>query len=277
MEIKEEIRYASHPGDAKNYDTTRIREEFLVKELFVKNEVNLTYSFEDRMIIGGLMPVENLLELKPMDIQKAEFFLQRREMGIINVGETGKIIADEQEYTLNYKDALYIGKGTKSIKFFSEEQDKPAKFYINSALAHTIFPSKKVPRKNANPVYLGDQEHSNKRVLNQYIVPGIVDTCQLMLGITEVYSGNVWNTMPCHLHPLRMEAYFYFEIDEGQAVMHLMGRPDETRHIWVHNEQAVISPSWSIHSASGTVNYSFIWGMSGSDSDMDGVSIQELM
>ena len=277
MEIKEEIRYASHPGDAKNYDTTRIREEFLVKELFVKNEVNLTYSFEDRMIIGGLMPVENLLELKPMDIQKAEFFLQRREMGIINVGETGKIIADEQEYTLNYKDALYIGKGTKSIKFFSEEQDKPAKFYINSALAHTSFPSKKVPRKNANPVYLGDQEHSNKRVLNQYIVPGIVDTCQLMLGITEVYSGNVWNTMPCHLHPLRMEAYFYFEIDEGQAVMHLMGRPDETRHIWVHNEQAVISPSWSIHSASGTVNYSFIWGMSGSDSDMDGVSIQELM
>jgi 4-deoxy-L-threo-5-hexosulose-uronate ketol-isomerase len=277
MEIKEEIRYASHPGDAKNYDTTRIREEFLVKELFVKNEVNLTYSFEDRMIIGGLMPVENLLELKPMDIQKAEFFLQRREMGIINVGETGKIIADEQEYTLNYKDALYIGKGTKSIKFFSEEQDKPAKFYINSALAHTSFPSKKVPRKNANPVYLGDQEHSNKRVLNQYIVPGIVDTCQLMLGITKVYSGNVWNTMPCHLHPLRMEAYFYFEIDEGQAVMHLMGRPDETRHIWVHNEQAVISPSWSIHSASGTVNYSFIWGMSGSDSDMDGVSIQELM
>lgn len=276
MKPYNEIRYNTNPKDAKHYDTARLREEYLVEDLMNEDAVKMIYTHYDRMILGGAVPVKESLNLEPMDYQKAEFFLQRREMGIFNAGEKGRVTADGETYELDFKDALYIGRGVKRVTFESENASAPARFYFNSALAHVSYPNKKVLRSEANPVYLGSKENSNERVLNQYIVTGIVDTCQLMLGYTEVKSGNAWNTMPCHLHPLRMEAYFYFELPRDQAICHIMGQPDETRHLWLQNEQAVISPSWSIHNASGTASYSFVWGMSGSDSEMDPVAITDM-
>jgi len=274
--MKFEVRYPSHPQDYKTFTTERIREEFHIGGLFEKDRLNMVYSHFDRMIVGGILPVSDELKLEAAAYQMTENFADRRELGFINIGGPGSIRADDTEFKLDNQDALYLGKGTKDIRFVSENADNPAKFYMNSALAHISFPAKKVSKAEANPQYLGDKKHSNERVLNQYIVPGLVETCQLMMGITTVYEGSSWNTMPCHRHELRMEVYLYFNIENGQAVCHLMGEPDETRPVWLKNEEAVISPSWSIHTASGTSPYSFIWGMSGSDSEMDGVKIEDL-
>lgn len=276
MKTDVEIRYNTNPKDAKSYDTNTLREEYLVQDFFNDDNAKLVYTYYDRMIVGGYKPVKEILKLEAIDHQKADFFLQRREMGVINVGGKGTVKADGEAFDLDYKDALYIGLGVKEVTFESADESKPAKFYINSCLAHKNYPNKKVSKENCIPNPIGAQENSSKRSLNQYIVPKLVETCQLMMGVTEVQDGNVWNTMPCHLHELRMEAYFYFEIPEDQAVCHFMGQPQETRHIWLHNDECVLSPSWSMHSAAGTINYSFIWGMAGSDSDVDGVAIPDL-
>lgn len=276
MAIKSEIRYNPAPHDFKNYDTQKIREQFLINDLFIEDQLNVVYTHYDRMVVAGTMPVKNEVKLLPIDYMKTEFFNMRRETGVINVGGSGKIFVDGEEFSLNFKEALYTGLGTKDITFKSDDDKNPAKFYINSCLAFNKYPAKKVSREEANPVLLGEQKNTSKRSLNQYIVPGIVETDQLMMGITEVFEGNAWNTMPCHVHTLRMEAYFYFEIPEDETVCHFMGQPQETRHIWLQNDECVLSPDWSIHSAAGTHNYSFIWGMAGSDSEVDPVAKKDL-
>jgi 4-deoxy-L-threo-5-hexosulose-uronate ketol-isomerase len=279
MAINYVVRYSSNPVDAKSYDTERLRKEFLVQELMKKDEINLVYSMIDRYVVGGAVPVDKALKLEPIDPLKADFFLQRREMGVINVGGKGKVTVDGEEYVLENTNALYIGRGSKEITFSSEDKSNPAHFYMNSALAHKDYPSKKVTLEMADANAIGGQENASKRVLNKMIATGIVDTCQLQMGITVVEEGNVWNTMPVHLHERRMEAYFYFDVPEKQAVCHFMGQPEETRHIWVHNEQAVISPEWSMHAAAGTANYKFIWGMAGENmefTDMDGYGPTDL-
>jgi 4-deoxy-L-threo-5-hexosulose-uronate ketol-isomerase len=262
-----EIRYASHPDDVKKYDTQKLREHFLVEKLFSENEVKLVYSMVDRMVAGGAMPAGEKLELVPAPIFRSESFTSRREMGIVNVGGPGKVTVNDKVYGLEFKEALYIGKGEKKIFFESDDKTNPAKFYINSVPAHAAYPDKLISRKDSIVVELGTQNECNRRILNKLIVSETVQTCQLQLGLTELQPGSVWNTMPAHTHERRMEVYFYFEVPEGQAVCHYMGKPDETRHIWLKSEQAVISPVWSIHSACATSNYSFIWGMGGENSD----------
>jgi len=271
-----ELRYSTSPEDIIYYNTEKLRSKFLVENLFIADKQRLVYTHYDRMVIVGIMPANKSVPLLPSEYMKTEFFNKERETGIINVGKKGTVIADGETFELDYKDALYLGKGVKEILFQSVDSAAPAKFYINSALAHKAYPSKIVTRSEANPVHLGSQTNTNMRVLNQYIVPWIVPTCQLMMGVTEVLDGNAWNTMPCHVHTMRMEAYFYFEIPEDQAVCHFMGQPQETRHLWLHNEECVISPDWSIHAAAGTHSYCFIWGMAGTDSDVDGVKTKDL-
>lgn len=267
MNTKCEVRYASHPDDVKMYDTKELREHFLVDNFFVAGEIKMIYSMVDRMVAGGIMPVDKDLKLTPPDIFKTESFTSRREMGIVNIGGAGTISIDRKEYSLNYKEALYIGKGDKQIIFKSVDPKSPAKFYFNSVPAHMPYSDKLITRKDAIVIELGKQEECNRRILNKLIVSETTQTCQLQLGMTELLSGSVWNTMPAHTHERRMEVYFYFEVPQGQAVCHFMGRPEETRHLWLSNEQAVISPVWSIHSACATSNYTFIWGMGGENSD----------
>lgn len=272
------FRYASHPDDAKNYDTTRIRQEFLVENLFVANEINLVYSMYDRLIVGGAMPLNGEIKLETIPYLKSENFLDRRELGIINVGGQGEVTVDGEKFILNKKEALYVGMGIKEVTFKSTT-DEPALFYLNSAPAHRNFPNKKITKQNAEIVHLGDENLANKRIINKLIVNSIVETCQLQMGLTELLPGNIWNTMPSHTHERRMEAYFYFDLAEGQSVAHFMGDPKETRHIFMQNNQAVLSPEWSIHSGAGTSNYSFIWGMAGENldyGDMDIVASNEL-
>jgi len=277
--IKYQVRYASHFNDAKAYDTSRLREEYLVQNLFEKDSINLVYTDYDRLIIGGTFPVSKLLSLDTIDPLKAEYFLFRRELGIINIGGTAKITLDGKEIELKNKEALYVGKGTKQVIFASVDSSKPAKLYFNSAPAHKEFPSKKITLADAEVAEMGSSTTSNARRINKLIVNSVVETCQLQMGLTEFKEGSVWNTMPCHTHSRRMEAYFYFEIPQNQAVSHFMGQPQETRHIWVGNEEAVISPTWSIHAGVGTAKYAFIWGMGGENldySDMDIVQPNEL-
>lgn len=279
MEIKYEVRYASHPGDAKAYDTDRLRREFLIENLMRPDHIQLVYSMYDRLIVGGAVPVEGELELKPIDPLKASYFLHRRELGIINVGGTGWVIVDGERFELGYKEALYVGKGDRKVVFSSEDCTRPARFYFNSAPAHTTYPDRKVTKAEAVVVEMGSLEESNHRVINKLIVSQVLPTCQLQMGMTELKPGSVWNTMPAHTHDRRMEAYFYFEVPEKQAVCHFMGEPEETRHIWMKNEEAVISPVWSIHSACATSNYTFIWGMAGENldyGDMDMAAPQDL-
>lgn len=265
--MKYELRYASHPSDAKSYDTERLRKEFLIEDLFRQNDTTMVYSLYDRLIIGGIMPVDNQVKLDIVDDLKAEFFLERREIGIVNVGGEAVIEADEETFTLRYKEMLYIGKGKRNVTFRSSDPGKPAKLYFNSAPAHKEYPSKKITKNEADVMELGSLEGSNERRINRMIINSVVETCQLQMGMTELMPGSVWNTMPAHVHNRRMEAYFYFEVPKEDAVCHFMGPVDETRHIWMHNEQAVISPSWSIHSAAATHNYTFIWGMAGENLD----------
>lgn len=272
------FRYASSPQAVKQYDTTQLRQEFLIDDLMQVGKINLTYSHYDRYIAGSAVPTSGL-KLETIDPLKADYFLERREMGIINVGAKGSLTVDGETYLLNHKDALYIGKGKKEVIFNSDDAANPAKFYINSAPAHTAYPTKKVSLEEANKIELGSLETANHRTVSQMIIGGIITSCQLQMGMTELKTGSVWNTMPAHVHDRRMEVYFYLDVPEEQAVCHFMGQPDETRHIWMHNHQAVISPPWSIHCGSGTSNYSFIWGMAGENldySDMDVAKITDL-
>lgn len=265
-------RYASHPKDAKNYDTQRIREEFLIDKLFVEDQINLVYSMYDRFIVGGAMPVSDAIKLESIPCLKSEHFLDRRELGIVNVGGKGSVEVDGEIYELNKKEALYVGMGAKNV-LFKSLGDVPALFYLNSAPAHAKFPNKKVTKENAIVIELGEEKTANKRILNKLIVNEIVQTCQLQMGLTELLSGNIWNTMPSHTHSRRMEAYFYFDLQDGQTIAHFMGEPQETRHIFMQNNQAVLSPEWSIHSGAGTANYSFVWGMAGENIDYGDMDI----
>lgn len=269
METQFNVRYACSPQEVQQLNTREIRNHFLIEGLFTADKIQLTYSHYDRLIVGGAMPVKESLALTTIDPLKAEYFLERRELGIINTGDEGNVIVDGEEFNLHFKEALYIGRGAKEVHFESKDPNAPSKFYFNSAPAHKTYPNKKVSRKEAEIVELGSLETSNHRVINKLLVNSVVKTCQLQMGMTELKHGSVWNTMPAHVHDRRMEAYFYFEVTEGQSVCHFMGQPQETRHIWLQNEQAVISPPWSIHAGAGTSSYTFIWGMAGENLDYD--------
>ena len=278
MSTTYESRYASSPSAVKQYDTKQLREEFLVDNLMEEGKITLTYSHYDRYIAGSAVPVD-VLKLETIDPLKSDYFLERREIGIINVGGDGTIEVDGEVYELGFKDALYIGSGKKEVLFKSNDSSNPAKYYINAAPAHQSFPTVKVSKEQANKIELGSLETANHRTVNQMIIGGIVTTCQLQMGMTELKTGSVWNTKPAHVHDRRMEVYFYLDIPQDQAVCHFMGEPDETRHIWMNNHEAVISPPWSIHCGSGTSNYTFIWGMAGENldyGDMDVAKITEL-
>lgn len=267
MKTNYQLRYASHPEDARQYDTARLRRDFLIERLFVDDEVNMVYSMYDRMIVGGAMPVDESLLLEAIDPLKAQWFTQRREVGIYNVGGDGIVRVGNETYELGYKEALYVGRGDRDVTFASKDGGKPAKFYFNSATAHTAYPCRKVTKQDAVVAHMGSLEMSNERNINKMLVNQVLPTCQLQMGMTELATGSVWNTMPAHVHSRRMEAYFYFELPDDQAVCHFMGEPEETRHIWMRGEQAVLSPEWSIHSAAATHNYTFIWGMAGENLD----------
>ncbi|MFI2858453.1 5-dehydro-4-deoxy-D-glucuronate isomerase [Paenibacillus sp. JSM ZJ436] len=275
-----ERRFASHPNEVKQFDTDRLRKEFHIPTLFTPDQLELVLTHEDRLIIGGAHPVQGEVKLDTdMKELGVEYFLERREIGIINVGGTGTVTADGEEFTLNHKECLYIGMGTKDVIFKSSDASKPAKFYLNSAPAHKAFPAAKATLEEADSSALGDIKNSNDRVIYRFIHQKGIDSAQLVMGMTLLKEGNMWNTMPAHTHPRRMEAYMYFDLPEDAAVIHLMGQPSETRHIVMRNEQAVISPSWSIHSGVGTSNYTFVWGMAGDNKrydDMDPVSMKEL-
>lgn len=276
--INYEVRFSNHPEDARQYGTERLRKEFLVEKLMIRGEINMVYSMNDRYIVGGAVP-DSELELTSIDPLKSNYFCERRELGIINVGGAASILVDEKNYSLDYKDALYIGAGSQQIRMISRDPERPAHLYFNSAPAHRAYPSKRVTLEDAEVAELGSLEQSNARRINKLLIHSLVETCQLQMGMTELQPGSVWNTMPPHLHDRRMEAYFYFEVPEGQSICHFMGEPKETRHIWMQNEQAVISPPWSIHSAAGTSNYIFIWGMAGENldyGDMDTIQPDEL-
>jgi 4-deoxy-L-threo-5-hexosulose-uronate ketol-isomerase len=276
MKTNYEIRYAAHPEDAKSYDTQRIRRDFLIEKVFAANEVNMVYSMYDRMVVGGAMPVGEVLTLEAIDPLKAPFFLTRREIGIFNVGGPGVVKAGNEVFTLNYKEALYLGAGNRTVTFESPDASTPAKFYFNSATAHCTHPDRKVTKADAVVAEIGSADGANKRTINRMVVKEVLPTCQLQMGMTELAVGSVWNTMPAHVHSRRMEAYFYFELPESDAVCHFMGQPDETRHLWMHGEQAVLSPEWSIHSAAATHNYTFIWGMGGENLDYGDQDFSEI-
>lgn len=266
-----ELRRAHHPSDVKHCDTETLRKEFLVKTVFSPDKISMVYTMCDRFIIGGAMPIEKELKLETVEALKAPNFLHRREIGIINIGGDGIVRVGDKEYELNFKEALYVGSGSHEVIFRSKNAEVPAKFYFNSATAHQSYPVQKITSKEAKTIKAGSPEEANARVIRQLIVKDTVQLCQLQIGMTELQSGSVWNTMPPHVHDRRMEAYFYFELPENQAVSHFMGKPDETRHLWLGNEQAVISPEWSIHAGAGTTNYTFIWGMAGENIDYDDV------
>jgi len=274
-----ERRRACNPLDVKNYDTKRLRTEFLVQNLFVKDKINISYSQYERYLLGGAYPVDEELVLVPIDYIKSEYFCERREVGIINIADDGIVNVDGVEYPLQKKEAIYVGRGSKKVTFSSKDKSNPAKFYFSSTPAHKEYPTTLVNKEKANVLNLGSLETSNARTIYQLIVPEIVKSCQLVMGLTELHKGSVWNTMPSHTHDRRMEAYFYFEVPAGQVICHLMGEPQETRHLFIHNEEAVFSPEWGIHSGVGTSSYSFIWGMGGENldyTDMDQIQPHEL-
>lgn len=285
-----ELRTAASPKDMKYYDTNRLREEFLIQDVFVPDEIKLVYSHIDRIITGSATPVHQTLVLTAGEELRAEYFCQRRELGIINIGGTAIITIDGKSYTVAYKEAMYIGMGAKEISFQSTDASNPAKLYMNSAPAHKTHKTVLIKPegteeegvvivKDCNKVELGCLEDANHRTICKYILPGQVESCQLEMGMTKLEPGSVWNTMPCHTHDRRMEVYLYFDVPEDAVVFHYMGEPTETRHIVMRNEEAVISPSWSIHCASATHAYTFIWGMVGENQDfddMDGVDMKDL-
>ncbi|MFI3308642.1 5-dehydro-4-deoxy-D-glucuronate isomerase [Ewingella allii] len=276
-----QVRQSIHSDHAKQLDTAGLRREFLIEKIFEKNNYTMTYSHIDRIIVGGVMPIDAKVSVGD-EVGKqlgVSYFLERRELGVINIGGPGLIVVDGTTYEIGNEEALYVGKGARNVEFSSLDPAKPAKFYYNSAPAHTTFPNKKITLAEASPQTIGDPATSNRRTINKFIVPDVLETCQLTMGLTKLEQGSLWNTMPCHTHERRMEVYFYFDMDEETAVFHMMGQPQETRHLLVHNEQAVISPSWSIHAGVGTKRYTFIWGMVGENQvfdDMDHVKVSEL-
>lgn len=284
-----DVRWATGPDDAKHYTTDRLRKEYLVEKVFAPGEVNWTYSLYDRLLLGGAQPTATPLKLtsiEPLRVDASKgtsgsHLLDNRELGIINIGGEGTVTIDGKAYDLGFQEALYVGRGVKDITLASKDAAQPAKFYMNSATAHTSYPTRKVTLKEANNIKAGSLKESNDRVIHQMIIDGVagVRTCQLQMGITELKEGSVWNTMPAHTHLRRMEAYMYYNVPQGQKVMHIMGEPQETRPVWMSNEQAVISPQWSVHCAAGTSNYTFIWGMAGENlvyTDMQTVGIPNL-
>jgi 4-deoxy-L-threo-5-hexosulose-uronate ketol-isomerase len=278
--MKMQIRYNNHPDDVKNYDTQTLRKHFLVETIFEDDEILLTYSHHDRIIFGGIKPVNSALELGSSKELGTSYFLERREMGLINIGGDGIVELDGKEYRINHFDGLYIPTSTKKVVFSSINSNDPAKFYVASSPAHHKYDALHIPLKKANPRPIGDQEHLNKRTIYQYLHPQVLKTCQLSMGMTMLDPGNSWNTFPSHTHERRMEVYLYFNFDDKNKVFHLMGQPNETRHIAVGNEQAVISPSWSIHSGVGTKNYIFIWAMCGENltfDDMDNIETKNIL
>ena len=273
------VLHAVSPDDFKSYDTEKIRSRFLLADLKKEDEANFAYTHYDRMIIGLVHPVAATVTLENFSNLRAEYFLERRELGIINVGGTGVVEVDGVSYTVNKLDALYIGKGVKEVNFKSADSAQPAVFYLLSTPAHTTYPVTLLERKDAISTVLGSLDTANERRIIKYIHKDGIQSCQLVMGLTILANGSVWNTMPAHVHDRRMEAYFYFDVEEDQRVFHFMGEPQETRHILMGNHHAVVSPPWSIHSGSGTKNYSFIWGMGGENldyADMDPVLIQDI-
>ncbi|MDU5192940.1 MAG: 5-dehydro-4-deoxy-D-glucuronate isomerase [Mixta calida] len=276
-----QVRQSIHSDHARQLDTAGLRREFLIEKIFDADNYTMTYSHIDRIIVGGVMPVSNSVAIGS-EVGKqlgVSYFLQRRELGVINIGGPGLIEVDGKAWEIGNEQALYVGMGAQSVVFKSIDASRPAKFYYNSAPAHTRYPDKKITLEEASPTTLGDAATSNRRTINKFIVPDVLPTCQLTMGLTKLDEGSLWNTMPCHTHERRMEVYFYFDMDDETAVFHMMGQPQETRHLLVHNEQAVISPSWSIHAGVGTKRYTFIWGMVGENQvfdDMDHVKVSEL-
>ncbi|RXK47517.1 5-dehydro-4-deoxy-D-glucuronate isomerase [Aquirufa rosea] len=272
-------RFEASRKEVSTFTNQELREQFLVEQLFESNQIHLCYSAYDRMIVGGAMPVLGEINLPNPEKLKANYFLERRELGIINVGGPGVVKADGQNYEISKLSAVYLGKGTQQVSFSSVSADNPALFYLLSSPAHATHPNEKLDRENVVTVTVGSLENSNHRTIYKYIHQEGIQSCQLVMGLTILEPGSVWNTMPAHVHDRRMEVYLYFDVKPGQAVLHLMGEPQETKHIWVKNHQAVISPPWSIHSGAGTQNYSFIWGMAGENkdyTDMDFSEISEL-
>ena len=276
-----DIRQPLHSDHARTLDTEGLRRHFLVENLFKADEITLTYSQIDRIIVGGIQPVSKVVTFAP-ELGKhtgTDFFLQRRELGLINIGGAARVKVDEQSFDVAPREALYIGQGAQRVEFASVDASRPAKLYFNSAPAHTAYPHRKVTLAEASPETLGSAETSNRRTIHKFLVPDVLPTCQLLMGMTQLEPGSLWNTMPCHTHDRRMEVYFYFDMSDDAVVFHMCGEPTQTRHLVVRNEQAVISPSWSIHSGVGTKAYTFIWGMVGENQvlkDMDQVAMQTL-
>ena len=276
-----EIRQPVHSEHAKTLDTEGLRRHFLVEGLFVPDQATLTYSQIDRIIVGGILPVSKAVTFSA-ELGRhtgTDYFLQRRELGLINIGGAGRVTVDGTVYEVGAREALYVGQGAKELAFESQDAAQPAKFYFNCAPAHTHYPNKKVTLAEASPETLGAPETSNRRTIYKYLVPDVLPTCQLLMGMTQLEPGSLWNTMPCHTHDRRMEVYFYFDMSEQAVVFHIMGEPTQTRHLVVRNEQAVINPSWSMHSGVGTQAYTFIWGMVGENQvfkDMDHVPMTTL-
>ncbi|MEP6676710.1 MAG: 5-dehydro-4-deoxy-D-glucuronate isomerase [Ferruginibacter sp.] len=272
-------KYAISPAEAKLMDTAQLRDNFLMQQLMQPDKCTLVYTHYDRMITGGIMPVNKIVQLPKEAELRSDYFLQRREIGIINVGGKGKITADGIAYPLSKMDCLYLGKGTQKVSFETDDKNKPALFFLLSCPAHQSYPNKKMMKRQAMPAALGAIDTANQRTIYKYIHNDGIASCQLVMGLTVLNTGSVWNTMPAHTHNRRMEVYFYFDVKEGHAVFHLMGQPQQTRHLLIANNEAVVSPPWSIHAGSGTSNYAFIWGMAGENkdfTDMDGVAINAL-
>jgi 4-deoxy-L-threo-5-hexosulose-uronate ketol-isomerase len=273
------IIHQVHPQDFISYNTQQIREKFLLENLVAQDKIECVYTHYDRMIIGAAFPISQTLELGTYEQLKSEHFLSRREIGIINIAGKGSVTVDEEKFDMEKQDCLYIGKSRQKVLFSSKEKTDPAKFIFFSCPAHREYPTRLMKPAEALPAELGSLENNNHRVINKYIHPDGIKSCQLVLGVTNFKKGSIWNTMPPHTHDRRMESYFYFDLPEGQRIIHFMGEPQETRHLFLNNEQAILSPAWSIHSGVATANYSFIWAMGGENmafTDMDAVNLQTL-
>jgi 4-deoxy-L-threo-5-hexosulose-uronate ketol-isomerase len=275
-----DLRFGSHPEDIKQLTTSALRERFLIPEVMKKGQATAVYSMHDRMIVTGVVPTDAPIQLPVFEeLTKADFFLERRELGVINVGAKGTVTVGGERFELDNKECLYVGKGKKDVVFSSGSSSAPAEFYVNSCPAHKEYPTKKATFADANEVKLGSKENCNERIIYQYIHAGGIQSCQLVMGLTILAPGSIWNTFPPHTHNRRMEVYFYFDLPEDQIVMHFMGEPQETRHLAMSNKQAVISPEWSIHAGAGTSNYTFIWSMAGENkafTDMDGHQLRSI-